>query len=62
MSGRPGGSNECDGIGVNIAARVDTVAGRKEDVESLNEGGVRMKEVCDALDDLGRVNTSEKRV
>lgn len=57
LGGGAGGGGDADSVWITwVSGDVDPVAGRKECVEALYEGGVAVEEHGDAVDDAGGVD------
>lgn len=60
LGGCARGCGDADGIWITwVGGDVDSVAGGKEGVETLYEGGVSVEEHRDAVDDAGRVDPGD---
>ena len=58
LGGGAGGGGDADGVRITwVGGDVNPVAGRKEGVEALYEGGVPVEEHGHAVDDAGRVDS-----
>jgi hypothetical protein len=56
VADRPGRGGHGDNAGFAVGWAVDTIAGREEGVEALDEGRVAAEEGRDAINDAGSID------